>query len=183
MQQIGMILAGGKSSRMGKDKADLPWRQFTLLTHMQQCLQASLCEQVVISRNHSGGIADRFVNKGPLGGIDAVLQALPTRCLLTIVPVDMPLLNSASLIKLQTYSAKNQQSVFYSSSFLPCVLKVDNSLRDYIELQLREAEDYSVKSILRFSNAEDIAHPDPHMLSNTNTPKQWNELFQANNID
>ena len=179
MQQIGMILAGGQSSRMGQDKADLPWRQYTLLQHMQQRLHASLCEQVLISRNHSQGIHDRFYNKGPLGGIDAVLQQLPEHCLVTVLPVDMPLIDSASLIRLQTYSAERQRSVCYSNSFLPCVIVVTESLKKYIEEQLNNAADYSIKAMLAFANAELIPHPEPHKLCNTNTPEQWSDVINT----
>ncbi|OUS70036.1 hypothetical protein B5G52_15810 [Pseudoalteromonas sp. A601] len=179
MQHIGMILAGGKSSRMGQDKANLPWYQHTLLQHMQQRLHASLCKHVLISRNHSQGIHDRFFNKGPLGGIDAVLQQLPEHCLLTVTPVDMPLLDSASLIRLQTYSANTLHSVSYSHSFLPCVIVVTESLKQYVEEQLTHGADYSIKSMLAFANAESISHPEPHKLCNTNTPQQWHDVINA----
>ena len=173
MQHIGVVLAGGLSSRMGQDKANLSWHQHTLLQHMQQCLQESLCQHVLTSRNHSQGIADRFKNKGPLGGIDAVLQQLPEQCFLTILPVDMPLLDSASLIHLQTISANNRQTVCYQQSFLPCVIVVNNALRSYIEQQLSRAGNYSINAMLDFANYQAISHPDPSRLGNANTPQQW----------
>lgn len=179
MQQVGIILAGGQSSRMGQDKANLPWRQYTLLQHMQKCLRASLCEEVLISRNHSQGIHDRFYNKGPLGGIDAVLQHLPAQCLVTVLPVDMPLIDSASLIRLQTYSATTHRSVCYSQSFMPCVIVVTEPLKKYIAEQLSNGTDYSIKSMLAFANAKFISHPKPQTLCNTNTPEQWRDAINS----
>ena len=179
MEHFGVVLAGGQSSRMGVDKADLMWHQHTLLQHMLQRLRASLCQHVLISRNHHQGINDRFKHKGPLAGIDAVLQQLPEHCLLTVIPVDMPLLESAAIIHLQTYAANTRRSVYYSQSFLPCIIVVNNSLRTYIEQQLSSDGSYSIKGMLCFIEAEQLLHPEPNRLCNTNTPQQWDAVINT----
>ena len=67
---IGMVLAGGLSSRMGSDKALSPYHGQTLLQH-QAALLAIAGLKVVVSGDYEGFdcIPDRVVRCGPLGGI------------------------------------------------------------------------------------------------------------------
>ena len=46
-----LILAGGKSSRMKKDKSQLPWQDSTTLTHMLTNSYVYPFERTVISAN------------------------------------------------------------------------------------------------------------------------------------
>ena len=97
-ETIGVVLAGGQSRRMGRDKALLPWGDGTLLSHMQQRLRASGLGRVVVSGEypHCEAIPDRFAACGPLGGLGSIAAALPDADLL-VVPVDMPLVSPALL--------------------------------------------------------------------------------------
>ena len=48
-----LILAGGKSSRMKKDKSQLPWQDSTTLTHMLTNSYVYPFERTVIQQNTS----------------------------------------------------------------------------------------------------------------------------------
>lgn len=81
MKFTGIILAGGKSSRMGKDKSQLVVQGKTMLEHAYDTL-SPLCEEVLISSStqnltsfNAKIIPDNYVNKGPLGGLQACLKA------------------------------------------------------------------------------------------------------------
>jgi|SRR5450432_34011 len=98
------VLAGGKSSRMGRDKATLPWRGQTLL---ERALEAT---RAVASVTHIVGAAARFglcgsvvedifPGRGPLGGIHAALRATD-RELNLILAVDLPFVTPALLAHL-----------------------------------------------------------------------------------
>lgn len=99
--RAGFVLAGGKSSRMGSDKAFLEYGGQTLLGRALAVL-AKTCEQVTIvgdpSKFGSYGtvIADVFPGCGPLGGIHAAL-ANSTAELNLMVAVDMPFVSAALL--------------------------------------------------------------------------------------
>lgn len=92
---IGVVLAGGRSSRMGQDKALLPWRGRPLVAHMQALLRDAGALDVVISGDRPGyaGIADAQPDLGPLGGLASVIDHVADATTLVVVPVDMPLLS------------------------------------------------------------------------------------------
>jgi molybdopterin-guanine dinucleotide biosynthesis protein A len=90
----GFILAGGKSSRMGADKAFLELGGKTLLAVARE-LVAGVCEKVAIvgdrARFGSDAIEDIFTDSGPLGGIHAALTATKSDLNL-VLAVDTPFL-------------------------------------------------------------------------------------------
>lgn len=98
-----IILAGGRSSRMGRDKAALPWRGATLLTDLLLRSQGVAFDEIVVSANRPPDlsslppdlaariivVADSFQGCGPLGGMEAAFRACT--CLYCLVlSVDLP---------------------------------------------------------------------------------------------
>ncbi len=67
----GVILAGGKSRRMGRDKAMLPWRGSTFVQTIEDSMKGLFAEILVIRQED-----DMRKDCGPLGGIETAL----TRC-------------------------------------------------------------------------------------------------------
>lgn len=79
LDATAIILAGGQSRRMGRDKAALPWDGSTILNHMAALLQ-TVCREVIVVSNIPREIdqsikvvADVIPNCGPLSGIHAGL--------------------------------------------------------------------------------------------------------------
>jgi molybdenum cofactor guanylyltransferase len=95
-QVSGFVLAGGKSTRMGQDKAALQLNGSTLLERALAILR-SVCHHVgILGRSELyGGLAtvyeDIFPGCGPLGGIHAALSNSQTDYNL-IIAVDTPFL-------------------------------------------------------------------------------------------
>ncbi len=91
----GFVLAGGRSSRMGRDKAMLPWQGATLLDHAEHRLR-QVCKTVRICAGRTGLADDeRFIKDavpdcGPLGGIVAALERSQTAWNFFLA-VDLPL--------------------------------------------------------------------------------------------
>ena len=77
-----IVLAGGQSSRMGRDKSQLPWHGKTLISHIVDQLRPMVAE-LLISANDPvpfAGLglpvlADREPGGGPLQGIATGLRA------------------------------------------------------------------------------------------------------------
>jgi molybdopterin-guanine dinucleotide biosynthesis protein A len=90
------VLAGGRSRRMGRDKALLEWGGSRLVERAVQSLRG-VCALVRIVGDREDlnrlapVVADTFPGSGPLGGIHAALAAT-THDWNLFLPVDMPLL-------------------------------------------------------------------------------------------
>ena len=95
-QVSGFVLAGGKSTRMGQDKATLTLNGRTLLEHALAALR-QVCRDVSILGKHElyGSLApvyeDIYPGCGPLGGIHTALSNAQTPYSL-IIAVDTPFL-------------------------------------------------------------------------------------------
>lgn len=95
----GILLAGGLSRRMGRDKAWLAWNGQPLLNHMVQILQPLVEEVLVIARPGqllppvpARIVSDRIEGAGPLGGLEAGLSGIRTPYGI-VAACDMPWLN------------------------------------------------------------------------------------------
>ena len=94
----GFILAGGKSSRMGTDKALLMFQGKPLLEHMISLIKP-LCDKVAISGQNSDYsslgielVPDLYSDCGPISGIYSVLKYSVSDWNL-LVSVDVPFVN------------------------------------------------------------------------------------------
>jgi molybdenum cofactor guanylyltransferase len=97
--RMGFILAGGRSLRMGTDKAFLKFGDRTLLDRAIEVVQ-SVCPNLAIvgDRVKFSGcgtvVEDIFKERGPLAGIHAALLHSPAELNL-ILAVDMPFVSEA----------------------------------------------------------------------------------------
>lgn len=104
----GLILAGGRSSRMGRDKAGLILPDGrTLLQRQAEVLREAGATTVLVSirAGRETGLAgvqlvpDLMADAGPLAGIAAGLRAAPAGLVL-VLAVDMPLVQAGHLREL-----------------------------------------------------------------------------------
>jgi len=101
MDAAGYVLAGGRSSRMGTEKALVQFAGEPLLVHALRILRnAGLSASIAGAHSPLEGFApvvpDSEPDRGPLGGICDALDATKTRWAV-FLPVDLPLL-PASLV-------------------------------------------------------------------------------------
>lgn len=98
----GLVLAGGRSSRMGTDKGLLTLHQKPQREHVFDVL-SQVCSKVFVSCNaeqdvpkHLNPLPDRFEINSPLNGILSALTIDPSSSWL-VVAVDMPLVTKEIL--------------------------------------------------------------------------------------
>jgi molybdopterin-guanine dinucleotide biosynthesis protein A len=95
-QLSGFVLAGGKSTRMGQDKASVTLNGLTLLQHALAALREVCSDVAILGKQELYGALgpvyeDIFPGCGPLGGIHAALSSSKTKFNL-IIAVDTPFL-------------------------------------------------------------------------------------------
>src|SRR6188474_2006896 len=82
----GIVLAGGRSKRMGQDKAWIPLNGRPMIAWVLEAVREVTQYQMIVSRRSSGRllsldvpiVEDRFPARGPLTGVHAGLKAAPT---------------------------------------------------------------------------------------------------------
>ena len=104
----GLVLAGGRSRRMGSDKAGLVYGRMPQAARALALLDA-FCEDPVVSRSPDQAppegvepariLTDRFLDMGPLGGILTALSSDRDAAWL-VVACDLPLLGASTLGRL-----------------------------------------------------------------------------------
>lgn len=109
-----VILAGGKSSRMGCDKAFLEIAGQTLLArqiglaHRLGAVEVFISGRVGVDYSAYGCrvLVDQFPDSGPLGGIESALTEM-TSPLLLVLAVDLPEMNAELLRRLAAGAAES----------------------------------------------------------------------------
>ncbi len=168
---MGLVLAGGRSSRMGQDKAQLPWaEEGTLLDHTIALLRASGVGLIKVSGDRSGYdcLPDAAPGAGPGVAISDVLAILPADTAVLVVPVDMPLLTPALLIRLLHTPGR---AAYFNGFPLPALLPA----RGLDGLPPRAA---SLRRLhfLAGSQALPLSEDEAVAFANVNTPQEWGEL-------
>lgn len=106
---LGLILAGGNSSRMGQDKALLPWNGVPLLAHVYQCA-ATVCSSVYVITPRIATYApllpqgcqfipEQGVSQGPVSAFQEaiVFLDLEASTWILLLSCDLPNLTAAAL--------------------------------------------------------------------------------------
>ena len=141
----GIILAGGKSKRMGTEKGLINFRGKTMIQYAIEVLEP-ICDQIIISANSNSydalpypKFSDIFPNSGPMGGIYTGL--LNSRNDLNLVlSCDMPFIKADLLNDLVLNADGNDIVVPWhrSKHFEPmCALyrkSVDSVFMDFIKI-------------------------------------------------
>lgn len=116
----GIILAGGKSSRMGREKGLILLQNKAVIQHIIDALKPLVTELVIVSSNpdydifNIKRIEDIIPESGPIAGIHAGLMHSKTKNNL-VVSCDVPLLNAGILQHLLQYKTENYDIVQFQS--------------------------------------------------------------------
>jgi len=174
----GLVLAGGKSSRMGQDKAMLRVNEEPLLMRCQRILIETGAKQVMVSRNdgNSQHIADIFTDRGPLGGIHAAIEHDASSLPLLVLPVDLPLVSSDILRKLVEEGFSQQISCRYKKHNLPVFVFRPAELLTSLYHTLMSNQDLSVGRFFARFPIQELPLINRKSLTNTNTLAEWQAI-------
>lgn len=119
-QITGIILAGGKSKRMGYDKAFAIYDGKSFIQCIMETLQPFVNEIIIVSNNPSYDqfnqrrVNDIIEDAGPLAGLHSGLHHSNTEDNL-VLSCDVPLINDALLLKLIEEASDEEDVVQISS--------------------------------------------------------------------
>lgn len=178
---VGVVLAGGLSSRMGRDKAMLDWHGRPLIEHQIAVLEAAGVDAVRVSGNRPAyqGIADPVAQAGPLGGIAGIAAACADTELL-IVPVDMPRLQPSLLQRL--LAANSTGSTHFAGHVLPMRLRLDDICRTALT-ELMADDDERARSLRALQERVGVSTlalnaDEEAQLIDCNTEQAWREVCE-----
>jgi len=180
----GLVLAGGKSTRMGFDKASVNWHGVEQQYYLADMLK-TICADVFISRSSGqsdiGGYAtltDTFTGLGPYGAILSAFRARPDSAWL-VVACDLPLLDKAALDNLVANRDISAIATTYHSEVtgFPEPLITIWEPKSYPVLLSFLAQGYSCpRKVLINSEPKVILAPDADVLTNVNTPEDFEKI-------
>lgn len=190
MDRAGFVLTGGKSSRMGKDKAMLSFRGRTLVECVAECVKEAAGSVTLVGQADRyaflglPAIEDERSGCGPLGGIVAALAQEQAEWNL-VVACDMPNVTAEWLRELLKRADSTQADAVIpiGPSTIP-----DPLCAVYRRTCLVPARESLAngrwKVIDAFSGCriEWLAVKDKHRLINTNTPGEWDAIQAAGTV-
>jgi len=186
----GLVLGGGRSERMGRDKAALAYHGKPQIRHSLELLEP-LCARAFVSCRAEqtadpafAGLAqihDAFLGLGPMGGILSALQAHPGAAFL-VIACDLPFLDAATLEAL----TRGRDPLRAAAAFtgpqdgLPeplCAIYEPRAYARALQL-LGQGVDCPRKFILN-SSAVLLTAPDMRALRNVNDPGDYREALAS----
>jgi molybdopterin-guanine dinucleotide biosynthesis protein A len=183
----GIILSGGKSSRMGTEKGLVKYRGKALIEYSVEAL-SSFCDQLVISSGNSAYsylgfpiISDEIPNCGPIGGIYSCMNARPSDIYL-VVSCDVPHINS-HIFKQLLESLGEFQAVIpidAEGKKQPLVACYSSDCFSVFQKELKEGNFKMMKLLSKLQVYYQRIHQDENVLSsnlffNANTPEDLQE--------
>ncbi len=175
-QVSGCILAGGRSSRMGRDKAALLLGGRTLLALQAEKLRSLGLGELLISGTAALPGArttpDSLPDRGPLGGLYAALSAAAFPCCLA-VSVDVPLIPVQTLRELIEAHRGGATLLCAEGRTEPLLGVYDCALAKQI-YPLIAVSGAPVRALLDRVPVCRVAYTaDPGLLINCNTPEEF----------
>jgi molybdopterin-guanine dinucleotide biosynthesis protein A len=163
------ILAGGLSSRMGRNKARLRWGGRTLLARVRSAAAGTPWPVRVIRR-------DLVPRCGPLGGVFTALKTTQAEAVLFLA-CDMPFINIGWISEVLKLNGPKRRAVFTlgeSGPGFPFLLR--RAALPEVEEQMAVRQ-YSLQSLATKCRAKTMRAPDGAcILFNVNNPEDWERV-------
>jgi molybdopterin-guanine dinucleotide biosynthesis protein A len=183
----GIVLAGGKSQRMGRNKALMELGGKTLISHVLDKL-TRLCDELIVSANElelyadlpARIVPDQIPGRGALSGVHAGLKAMRNERAV-VVACDMPFL-SLSLLRYMAIVALAYDVVVpvVGGHFEPLHAVYSVNCVDPIE-QLVTERPQRVVALYRRVRVREVTEGEASLFGaelsfmNVNTPEDWTE--------
>lgn len=175
-----IILAGGFSSRMGKNKAELVINNESFLEHQINKLKNLGIEDIIISgydykTESYKCVHDVYPHRGPMSGIHAGLGIAENEDVL-VIAVDSPLIPEELLADLIDFHKSEQSDITlvkHNGINEPLIAVYKKSLFSECE-ELLKGEKTSMRELMKKSKVSFMEYSgDEKLLMNFNTPEEY----------
>lgn len=196
MNHQGVLIAGGRSSRMGRDKAFLEWRGRPLFAVQLEKLHHALPDSsppLILSVNAGQDFPDFMENVrvvrdsapdiGPLGALRDSLAACREADFLLVLGVDLPAFPAEGLRHLIGRAEETGRGVvpFHGGRWDPLAAVYPVAALPLVESQIAEGR-LSLQRFCDLADADGLLEKieiDPAWLTNINTPEEYERIQQG----
>ncbi len=183
----GLVLAGGKSVRMNRDKGDLQYHGVSQREHLHQQFQELGIASFISCRgdqedqieHHLPLITDTFQGLGPMGALLSAFRTDP-ECAWLAIACDLPFLTESTIKYLVESRDTSKLATAFQSPFdeFPEPLITIWEPRSYPVLLNFLSQGYSCpRKVLINSEISLLQAPDPKDLSNVNHPEEYQQAI------
>ncbi|MEA3434749.1 MAG: molybdenum cofactor guanylyltransferase MobA [Campylobacterota bacterium] len=179
-----IIFAGGKSSRMGKDKALLPFADCNTLSEFQYNKLTALFDNVYISSKEdkfnfeTKVITDLYEESSPLVGIISAFETLKEDEVF-ILSVDAPFVNEEVIEKLLNHGKQFDAIIAKSTSGTQPLCGVyRRSILPLAQKHLKEG-DHRLNNLLGEADTQFVSFEDDTLFTNLNHPHEYESALES----
>ncbi|MFK8061405.1 MAG: NTP transferase domain-containing protein [Polaribacter sp.] len=173
----GLVLVGGKSTRMGTDKSELnyfgkPQKEFAKELLENNNLETFYSVQSLSEKENE--ISDKFLNLGPFGGICSAFQKDPNSAWL-VLATDLPFVNDEVIQQLLKHRNPSKVATAIkgkSKEFVEPLITIYEPKAYPILLQYL-AQGYSCPRKMLINSDVEIVEIDDSFIRNVNTPEEF----------
>jgi molybdopterin-guanine dinucleotide biosynthesis protein A len=191
---VGVVLAGGKSARMGMEKARLRIGDETLLARIVRRLRLALPEVYIVGPPHLAELApdtqvvpDELAGRGPLGGLSTALAHVPSQRIF-LIGCDMPFVEPEVVRALTRHAARyagaDAVALRTPRGLEPLHAVYAQTCASAVRERLAAADGRSLTALLARLRVKElpvrvVARYDPSGRStfNANSPEEWREAL------
>lgn len=182
-----IILSGGKSIRMGRDKNELIYQGKTLLNYQIDKMKKLRIKDILVSGYKGENCKEKIVededeSRGPLSGISTCLKYIKYDRAL-VISVDCPLVSIKCFKELIAYSYKKENDI--------CLISHNGKIEPLIAIykkstlleisNILKSENHCVMALVDRLKIVEYKSDDDIMFSNINFKSDYEKLLRVNN--
>lgn len=180
-----VIFAGGKSSRMGKDKSLLPFGDYSTLSEFQQERLKPWFTKVYISAKENKFdfpckcIEDKTTTSSPLIGLISILESIREEEIF-VLSVDAPFVDQSIIEKILNSNNPNYDAIIAKSpnGIQPLCGLYKKSILPLLYHQL-EANNHKLQALLTLAKTHYVIFNDDLPFTNLNHPHEYEKALNS----
>lgn len=179
-----IIFAGGQSSRMGKDKALLPFGSYATLTEFQHAKLSALFQKVYISAKTNkfhfscNVIEDTQEESSPLVGIVSIFETLNVEEVF-ILSVDVPFMEEKIIEKVLKHAQTSNDAIVAQSpsGIQPLCGLYRKSILPFARKQLKN-HNHKLHDLLKIADTLIVPFDEDEPFTNLNRPLEYQKALK-----